>query len=195
MDPNSKSIFTSVTFWGIALGLLSQVASRLGWYFPGDITGLANDISGVAGALIGIWGRISATQAVHLISPGNQSGRADIRFLVAVAAISIAACAVTPQTPAQDVYAIQGDYAAALSVAVAYKQLPACGQPTSPVLCSDKAVVAKLQAADDAAYAALTAAQNIVRTPGAGLNAQTAITAANQAVQALITITSTLGVK
>lgn len=103
-------------------------------------------------------------------------------------------CATAPQTPAQSVYAVQGAYASALSVAVSYKQLPAC-QAGGPVLCSDVGVVKKLQKADDIAYASLTAAQNIVRTPGAGANAQTAIAAANQAVQALVAITSTLGVK
>lgn len=103
-------------------------------------------------------------------------------------------CATAPQTPAQSVYAVQGAYASALSVAVSYKQLPAC-QAGGPVLCSDAAVVKKLQTADDVAYAALTAAQNIVRTPGAGVNVQTAITAANQAVTAFASITASLGVK
>lgn len=111
-----------------------------------------------------------------------------------VLAVLLAACASTPQTPAQSVYAVQGAYATALSAAVSYKQLPACA-PTSPGLCSNPDVVLKLQKADDVAYAALTAAQNIVRTPGAGANATTAIAAANQAVQALVAITSTLGVK
>ena len=103
-------------------------------------------------------------------------------------------CATTPQTPAQSVYQVQGSYAAALQIAVTYKQLPAC-QQGGPVLCSDKAIVAKLQQADDAAYAALTAAQNIVRTPGAGANAQTAIVAAQQATAALASITATLKVQ
>lgn len=103
-------------------------------------------------------------------------------------------CATTPQTPAQSVYQVQGNYAAALNVAVAYKQLPAC-QPGGTKLCSDKAIVAKLQQADDVAFAALTAAQNTVRTAGAGANAQTAIVAAQQAVQALASITATLQVK
>lgn len=113
--------------------------------------------------------------------------------LLAFAVLTGFGCATAPQTPAQSVYAVQGTYAAALSVAVSYKQLPACVQG-GPVLCSDPAVVAKLQKADDVAYAALTAAQNIVRTPGAGLNAQTAINAASQAVNALASITSTLQV-
>ena len=103
-------------------------------------------------------------------------------------------CATAPQSPAQAVYAVQGNYAAALSVAVAYKQLPAC-QQGGPVLCSDSGVVKKLQAADDSAYAALTAAQNVVRSPGAGLNAQTAIVAAQNAVNILAALTANLKVQ
>lgn len=120
-----------------------------------------------------------------------------MRKLLATLAIAImvfAGCANTPQTPAQSVYAVQGSYAAALNIAVAYKQLPAC-QQGGPVMCSDRAIVTKLQQADDVAYAALTAAQNIVRTPNAGANAQTAITAAQQAVTALASITATLKVQ
>lgn len=116
------------------------------------------------------------------------------RFIVAALLVLLAACASTPQTPAQSVYQVQGSYAAALQIAVTYKQLPPC-QAGGPVLCSDAAVVKKLQTADDAAYAALTAAQNVVRTPGAGLNAQTAIVAAQQAVQAMSSITATLKVQ
>jgi hypothetical protein len=136
---------------------------------------------------------------VHVLptaAGGNQSGFASVRMLLVLAlAALVFACATAPQTPAQSVYAAQGAYASALTVAVAYKQLPTCDQAPRPTLCSDKAVVAKLQAADDVAYAALSAAQNIVRTPGAGVNVQTAIAAAEQAVAALTSITATLGVK
>lgn len=117
-----------------------------------------------------------------------------MKALIVILALVQAACATTPQTPAQSVYAVQGAYASALSIAVAYKQLPAC-QQGAPVLCSDRAVVEKIQTADDQAFAALNAAQAIVRTPNAGLNAQTAIVAAQQAVQVLASITSTLKVK
>ena len=104
-------------------------------------------------------------------------------------------CATTPQTPAQSVYQVQGSYAAALQIAVTYKQLPNCAKPDAPVLCSNAQVVAQLQKADDVAYAALTAAQNTVRTAGAGANVQTAIVAAQQAVAALTSITATLKVQ
>ncbi len=119
------------------------------------------------------------------------------RFITIIAFAALTGfngCTTMPQTPAQSVYTIQGTYAAALSVAVSYKQLTPCVQ-AGPVLCSDPGVVAKLQQADDVAYAALTAAQNIVRAPNAGLNAQTAINAASQAVNALASITATLKVQ
>lgn len=118
-----------------------------------------------------------------------------IGALLLAFAIAGLGCATTPQTPAQSVYQAQGSYAAALQIAVTYKQLPNCTQPAHPVLCSDAATVAKLQKADDVAYAALTAAQNIVRSPGAGANVQTAITTAQQAVSALASITATLKVQ
>ena len=121
-----------------------------------------------------------------------------MRKILAVLILAIATglgCATAPQTPAQSVYAVQGSYAAALQIAVTYKQLPSCAKPAAPVLCSDAAVVAKLQKADDVAYAALTAAQNTVRTPGAGANVQTAIVAAQQATAAFASITATLRTK
>lgn len=116
-------------------------------------------------------------------------------FLAACLTFLLAACAVSPQTPAQSVFLIKNDYQAALTVAVAYKNLPPCGQPASPVICSDAKVVAQLQKADDVAYPALQAAETTARTPGAGANAATAIVAAQQAVAALTAITSTLTVK
>ena len=116
-----------------------------------------------------------------------------IGALLLAAALAGTGCATTPQTPAQSVYQVQGTYAAALQIAVTYKQLPPCQQGVQ-ALCSDKAVVTKLQKADDVAYAALTAAQNIVRTPGAGANLNTALVAAQQAVNAFAAITTTLQV-
>lgn len=111
-----------------------------------------------------------------------------------LACFLLAACAGAPTTPAQTIYDVESGYAAALAVAVAYKSLPPCA-PAAPVICSQPNVVAQLQKADDVAYQALTAAQNTVRTPGAGANAQTAIVAAQQALQALTAITATLQVK
>lgn len=119
-----------------------------------------------------------------------------MRKVLAILALAIlAACATTPTSPQQSVYAIQGAYAGALTVAVAYKHLPPCGQPASPVLCSQSSVVARLQRADDAAYPALQVAQGLVRTANFGPNVSTAIAAAQQAVNAFVSITQTLQVK
>lgn len=96
-------------------------------------------------------------------------------------------------TPAQSVFATKATYAGALIVAVQYKNLPPC--PRTP-LCSDKAVVTKLQAADDIAAPALNSAEAAVRNPDFGKNAlQTAVIAAENAVTALTSITSTLKVR
>jgi hypothetical protein len=116
-----------------------------------------------------------------------------MRKLLAVALLALtAACAVTPQSPQQAVFAAKQDYAVALTVAVAYRRLPACG-PAAPPVCSDKAVVTRLQKADDAAAALLDGAEATVRAGGG--NVQMAITAAQQAVAALTSVTQTLGVK
>ena len=104
-------------------------------------------------------------------------------------------CASTaPVNPQQAVFAAKQSYAVALTVAVAYKRLPAC-TPTSPPLCSKPDVVATLQKVDTASSALLDAAENTVRTQGAGANVQTAITAATQAVAAFTTITQSLVTK
>lgn len=119
-----------------------------------------------------------------------------MKVLIAILAFAVAACTTTPTTPAQSVYAATGTYVAALDLAVKYKQLPSCGSPTATPLCSDGAVVAKVQKADDVAYAALSQAQVAVRTTGFGTDrVSTAITAANAAIAAFSSITATLGVR
>lgn len=115
-------------------------------------------------------------------------------FIAGIVLAVLAACTTTPTTPAQTIYQVESNYAAALTVAVAYKNLPPCGQAAAPLLCSRADVVRKLQLADEVAYPALQAAQNTARSPGAGANAQTAVLAAQQAVAALTAITATLEV-
>lgn len=108
----------------------------------------------------------------------------------------LAACTASPpQNPQQAIYQLKSSYNAALQVAVAYKNLPPC-QPATPevVICSKPDVVRKLQEADRVAFPAIQAAENTVRSPGAGANPQTALVAAQQALQALTTITATLKV-
>lgn len=121
------------------------------------------------------------------------------RFLALLFVAIAAACATTAPdgtvtTPAQQLFQIESGFNAALTVAVAYKNLPPCG-PVSPTLCSKPETVVKVQQAANATQAALQAAQNTVRNPGAGANPQTAVFAAQQALLALTSITATLATK
>lgn len=98
------------------------------------------------------------------------------------------------QSPAQAVFAAESSYAGALTLAVAYKRLPVClPAHEAGYLCSKQEVVVRLQKADDAAFALLEGAQNTVRAGGGNLGM--AVTAAQQAVSAFVSITSTLKVK
>lgn len=79
-------------------------------------------------------------------------------------AASVATTTFDPVPAQKSVYALKAGYAAALTVAVAYNQRPRCGQPTSPMLCSDAGVVAKMRQADAAASTAIDAAERAVRS-------------------------------
>ncbi len=100
-----------------------------------------------------------------------------------------------PKSPAQAVYEATGAYAGALSAAVAYRQLPACGSAGAPKLCADPAVVARLRAADMVAEATLHSAQVTV-TSGASAGVQAeAVAAAQGAVASLTALTTAIGGK
>lgn len=120
--------------------------------------------------------------------------RLAIACLLTIAALI--GCATTPQTPAQAVYAAQGTYTVVLTAAVNYAELPRCGQPKSPSLCSKPEVIAQLQKADDVAYTALLAAQGIVRSRKPGdTGIQPTVANAIRAVNAFAQIANQLGVK
>lgn len=114
-------------------------------------------------------------------------------LFLSLAVALIGACTTTPQNPEQTIYQMTSNYNAAATVVIAYKALPPC--PAATVICSRADVIAKLKAADTVAYNALVAAENTVRSPGAGANAATAQIAAQQAIAALTAITSTLQTK
>lgn len=121
-----------------------------------------------------------------------------MKHLAIITAFLIAACGTVtaPQSPAQGVFAAKAAYASALTVAVAYKQLPSCAPANHPPICSDAAIVKSLQDRDDIAAPALDAAERAVRTPGFGQSAlQTFVISANNAVASLTDITSKLRVK
>lgn len=114
---------------------------------------------------------------------------------LAVSIGGLAGCAAARPgslTPESTVYATKSGYAVALQVAVAYKGLPACKTP--PVLpCSDPALVARLQKADTAAFATLEAAELAVRSGGNTNARDRAIAAAEAAVAAFTSLTSSIG--
>jgi len=105
--------------------------------------------------------------------------------------IGLLACA-TAEKPGQAVYLIQSRYNQGLTLAVAYKALPTCEAPGAPALCSQPAIVTKLQQADDVAAPALMAAQATVRAPDMGADWATVVKAAQIAVDALTAITASL---
>ncbi len=83
------------------------------------------------------------------------------------------------------VYAAKASYAAALTVAVAYNELPRCNKPAAPIVCSDVNAVAQLRKADQAASAALDSAETGVRQLGSSPTVLTAaVIAAQRAVEA-----------
>lgn len=97
--------------------------------------------------------------------------------------------------PETIVFDMHGRYATALQIAVAYKRLPSCDTKPAPLLCSKDSVIQDLQDADDIANPALAAAQTTVRAPGVGVNIDTMIRAAEEAVVAMTKITSKLQVQ
>lgn len=69
---DSKSIFTSVTFWGVVLSIVAPLAGKYGFQFDAaGISGLANDLAGGAGALIAIYGRMRAAAPAHIVPPAQ----------------------------------------------------------------------------------------------------------------------------
>lgn len=116
-----------------------------------------------------------------------------MKKLIFVLAFALSSCASVPETPAQKVFAATQMYDVALSVAVAYKELPSCDLPSAPKICSDAGVVETVQKADTVAYESLTAAQAIVRAPAPTQSAlQTAVLWAQGAIKAFANITNSL---
>ena len=118
-----------------------------------------------------------------------------MKRLLLVFLITLAGCAQVgiqgAATPAQGVFAAKQGYQAALTAAVAYRRLPDCARAAQP--CSDKAVVAQLQRADNVTAAALDAAESAVRSPGFGRSVlDSALAAANSALSAFVAITGGL---
>lgn len=120
-------------------------------------------------------------------------------LIVAAMAGFLAACAGSgsgPAPAASDVYSAKAAYSAALGVAVRYNQIPRCGSPTSPPVCSAASVVQQLRKADNVAEASLDQAESVARSPSANASVlAAAVQSATAAVQVLQTILTTYGVK
>ena len=59
----SKSIYASMTFWGVAVAVLSPIALKHGF----DMTGMEDTFASVAGGAIAIYGRYRASSKVRFI--------------------------------------------------------------------------------------------------------------------------------
>lgn len=127
-----------------------------------------------------------------------------MRKFLAVAGIALllGACALTsltkplPATTTVDLqksaYAAKLTFQGALIVAVAYIELPRCGRPTSPVVCSQQSIVDIMRNSIKAADAGTQAAEDAARSLNADSTALSAlVTAAEKSVTALQAITPT----
>lgn len=100
---------------------------------------------------------------------------------------------VAGATAERTVFAAKSAYATALAAAVAYKKLAACSVIVKPP-CSDPAILAQIQKADNVTAGALDAAEAAVRTPSVGTTARdTAINAATASLAALNALVATIG--
>lgn len=63
MENNTKGIMASKTIWGAVIVVLSQIALLFGWDI-GNTDGLAEQITGIIGGLIAIWGRVTAVRKI-----------------------------------------------------------------------------------------------------------------------------------
>lgn len=117
-----------------------------------------------------------------------------MKYLLFLPVLFITAC-TQPETPAQTVYAIESSYAAGLRIELAYSNLPRCHLTRIP-LCSDVAVIKKVQRADNIAYSAIKQAETAVRTQGFNDSKITSAIASAKALTGAFTdITSQLRVK
>lgn len=124
-----------------------------------------------------------------------------MKTLALILALSIGGCSSltappAPKSPAQVVFETKAAEGAALAIFIQYKALPSCSTPVHPPLCSDAALVTKVQQADVVAAKAIDTAETAVRTPGFGTDTiATMLTAAQAAVSVLVSTTTTLKVK
>lgn len=109
------------------------------------------------------------------------------------ATMNSAAAGLTSTQAQQDMYLVESDYAAALRIAVAYRDLPAC-QPGLKI-CADATVLADIRAVNAAADVVLFNSEAVVRSKSTSAELANAITAAKSAVAELTALTSKVKVR
>lgn len=96
----------------------------------------------------------------------------------------------------KDAFALKSIYAGALRLGIVYLERPRCGQPTSPVICSEPAIVAQMVKARAVAGASVESADGAVYALGAQPTvAQVVVKAAQESVNAFKLIAETYGSK
>lgn len=130
--------------------------------------------------------------------------KGSITVSLAALGMTIASCSVATKpvgassltTMRNDVYAASVGYNAVLVAVVAYNNLPRCGNPASPPICSDKAVIDQIRTSANVANTAIQNAEDLVRGASPDMTiAAAAVAAAKAAETALETAASQLGVK
>ena len=120
------------------------------------------------------------------------------RLLFAAVALALAGCnsstAPAPKTPDQIVAAIEASYTGAVTLATQYLELPRCGVPHAPALCSDPKLVGALTADQAKASASLNAARAALAVGDAG-STQAALATAAADIGTFATAAAALGVK
>lgn len=178
----SKHALSSKTIIGVLVSLIFKLLALYGVEvspdLQGDVLQLAFAAVSVAGDALAVYGRFKAERPISLRGAGRALLAAVLLAGLAaggpVACASYTAATAEHATPAQQVYALQGDYNAALEVAAAYVE-------------SDRAdpdAVTAIRRLDAAAYAALREARTAVRAED-DPTWPAALAAARSAVEAL----------
>ena len=120
-----------------------------------------------------------------------------MKHLILASCVALAACGSVPpvpKTPVQAVYELETIELAAMRIAVAYVQLPACG--TGPVICSTTTNKAAIKLAVDREYPLITLVMKIARSVNPDKTEfENALVAAATAVGDLSNLSKTLKVQ
>lgn len=87
LHTDSKSLLRSKTIWGVVVLLLPHLARLFGWQMDSAEAQAVVD-SGVSllGAILGVWGRFTASRPLHLLTPRS------VPLALFLAALSLSGC-------------------------------------------------------------------------------------------------------